>query len=159
MEIKWEGAVQAFTLNFTKRNLFRLRELNYEFNDLYHDCWIKFTECKGNFKGENIAQFIAFYRTSLNNMITDLQRRNQLEFEAEEMEEDIPINDDFKHKIVTAPKPIQDVLRFIYDETTDLEPFKTKAGFSNNKLLCKMLGYNPRNINLVSNFKKFFMEV
>lgn len=84
MEIKWEGVVEAFSKSFSKRNLKRINQPGYEFEDLFHDCYIVFAQCRNTFKGDNIAQFIKMYKVSLNNMVKDMIRKEIQDREVEE---------------------------------------------------------------------------
>ena len=160
--IQWKE-IERYTKKVVKLNLWKVKHLNYEFNDLLHDLYIVYIDCCKNIKTKGKQTFISYYKSSISNYIINLAKKD-----TEYYNNVIPINEDFfpyinnseidfKLKYTLASKRIKEVLGVINSKKYE-NLFKGKRGYRDNSKLCSILGYNKQKINLVQETISYFKD-
>lgn len=156
------------------------------FDDVYQEAYLKFMEIEARYAGaiDSPQWFMSLFKTALANKITDLanaaQRlRRQVCFtELEHPLEDAAIlsyqeslvgdqdtGAELELKIDRAPYEVRQVLTLVtqsnpvlrraMSETWSRDGKRMDGG---NQFLCKMLGYNPRQVDLVELVQSYLEE-
>jgi DNA-directed RNA polymerase specialized sigma subunit len=160
----WEKnkMVNNYCKTLSRKNLWRVKNLGYEYEDLLQECAIVHLNCVANFDNIHKAQFMKYFKVSLNNMITDLSNKSRKE---EELKNKVMDKSDglnsydpvpeimLNLQISTSPRVIKDIIN-LADNMSDSRKGKYRKGLKNNRFLCFTLGFKPYKTNLVSYFKK-----
>lgn len=144
--LNWENnsLVKNICFRICYTNLWRVKPLCIGLDDLMQECWIVYHTCVDKYSDVEDAQFVALLKSSINNMINDLSVKASKYNEAHEYFEDLETDSvfdlekeaDFRIKMELAPQIIRDVITFL--STTDVK----RKGWSKNKMLKKLFGYN-----------------
>jgi len=160
--LEWKE-IEKYTKKTVKINLWKVKHINYEFNDLLHDLFMVYKDCCKNIKTNDKQAFMSYYKSAINNYIINLAKKD-----TEYFDNIVSINEDFlpylldneinfKLKCTLAPKRIKEVLRII-DSKKYKNLFKGKRGYRNNDKLCSILGYNKHKINLIQETISYFKD-
>jgi hypothetical protein len=185
-EPKWNGAIEGYVVRTLNKNFWRFSDC-MEFDDAYQEAYIKFMELKKAYFGmiDCSKWFMSLFKTSLANKITDLAnlsnrlRRqvcftelgDQISSDGESVSyADMIIGSydteaEFEHKIENAPEEIRKVFKLLLTAPphllaamTDTWNARGKRKEGGNQFLCSMLGYDPRQVDLVEAVRYYLEE-
>lgn len=176
-EPEWSSALEGYTVRILRRNLWRYERI-MSFDDAYQEAFVKFLELQEKYRGQanSARHFMALYKTSLANLVTDFSKqsrrfRRQVCFtelgqvvgqDGESVSYDELLQGDadtdalFEMSLDDAPEHVRQVLMLIINSRPDMlmaisdswfEQGKRKEG--GNQFLCRLLGYNHREVDLV----------
>ena len=156
------------------------------FDDVYQEAYIKFMEIEKRYAGsiDSPQWFMSLFKTALANKITDLANMNQrlkrqvCFVELEEQREDgsslsyqesligcLDMDGELEVKLDRAPREVRQVLSLVIDTPKELRTAMSKTWTNNgkrmdggNQFLCKMLGFNPRQVDLVELVQSYLEE-
>lgn len=159
LEWKDNTLLKHLCLKICYKNVWRVKPLCIDVDDLMQECWIIYNTCVNKYTDLEDAQFVALLKRSINNMINDLSteasKHNDTCVYFEEMETesvfDLEKEVDFRIKMALAPKIIKNIISILSSNTED--ELKRK-GWSRNKILKKLFGYD----NLIEKTKKYIKE-
>lgn len=184
---EWTAAIEGYTVRVLHKNLWRFSAV-MSFDDAYQEAYLKFMELKEKYEGKinHPRWFMSLYKTALKNRITDLANSNrklsrQLSFtdlgevisgtEGAVVEyQDALLGETdtggiLELKIAQAPAEVRKVLVLLLQSDpvmlaaiADSWEQKGKRGEAGNQLLCRLLGYDARRVNLVESVKDYFEE-
>lgn len=181
-EPKWEGAIEGYVVKEINRNYWRFKN-HVDFDDAYQEAHLKFLEMKERYMGsiDSPKWFMSLYKTALANKLTDLAKlssrlRRQVCFvELDGEDEDEGYQESLVGTIGTegmlqvrleeAPYEVRRVLSLVLHSPPELLSAmadtwndKGKRVEGGNQFLCKMLGYDPRKVDLVELVKDYLQE-
>lgn len=158
------------------------------FDDAYQEAYVKFMELKERYEGKinSPKWFMSLYKTALQNRITDLANNNHklsrqvlftdlgeiisgTEGETIEYQEALIGSTDtdaiLQIKIDQAPEEVRKVLVLLLRSDpkmlaaiADSWQDRGKRNEAGNQLLCRLLGYDYRRVNLVESVRDYFEE-
>ena len=167
---QWQGAIEAYSKNQVRANLWKLEALGYDFEDLLHVAVECFCVCRDRYKVENAKHFMGLFKMCLHNKFYDLARVASLErgLIVETSENVLNFLNQgfcesegtFRVLLKNAPTEIKQVLSLVLNAPNELLESigfskKKDKGFCANKRLCRLLGYNSDEINLVQRVKEY----
>lgn len=80
----WEGAIEGYTINFVRSNLWRL-DSNYERDDILQECYIKFLELVERYpRVVDPPHFMSLYKSAIRNHVFRLAERRPARYECSE---------------------------------------------------------------------------
>lgn len=158
------------------------------FDDAYQEAYVKFLELRQKYAGkiDSAKWFMALYKTSLANRITDFANqgyklRRQVCFTdigdrmgqdgelvpyQELLEGDLDTDALFEIKLDEAPDYVRKVLSLIVSSRPDMLDALTESWFERgkrkeggNQFLCALLGYDHREVDLVYAVRHYLEEV
>lgn len=167
-------------MRILRRNLWRYERI-MSFDDAYQDSYVKFLELQEKYRGHanSARHFMALYKTSLANLVTDFSKqarrfRRQVCFtelgevigqDGESVPYDALLEGDadavddlfeFEKSLEDAPEYVRAVISLFVNSTTEnLEAYSDswfeqgKRKEDGNQHLCRLLGYNHREVDLV----------
>lgn len=159
-KIQWKD-VEGMCRGFAHTFLFKVKSFGYEYNDLFHDCYIKYnTICNLYPNLEDLSDFKKILNKALVNMVVDIQRQIQYQeeyviyyndYDNEEYFLASPQDIEFKYLVKNAPSNIKRSLGVVYDA------IGTRDCRITNNFLCKKLGLN-RNThkNVLNDLRNYF---
>lgn len=160
-EPKWAGEIEGYSKNQIRKRIVWLEVIGFEFEDVLQELFIKFREVVLKYKVENPKHFMALYKVTVLNYFNtmSIKYREDKKYLTGEAFEHVTQNiqgsgnGSIRMVIEKAPEEVKQVLKLMLN--TPLEMLEAlglsgtkKMGVRNNKLICKVLGYNHRKINL-----------
>lgn len=159
-----------------------------QFDDVYQEAYVKFLELRDKYAGviDSPKWFMALYKTSLANRITDFANqgnrfRRQVCFtdlgdtmgqdgELVPYQELLPGDEDteavFEIKLDEAPDYVRQVLSLVVHSRPDMLDAMTESWFERgkrkeggNQFLCSLLGYDHREVDLVYAVRHYLEEI
>lgn len=160
--LEWKE-VEKYTKKTVKINLWKVKHINYEFNDLLHDLFMVYKDCCKNIKTKDKQVFMTYYKSAIRNYIINIAKKD-----TEYFENTVPINEDFLPHILDneteyylkcslPPKRVKGVLDIINNKKYK-NIFKGKRGYRDNNKLCSILGLNKNKINLIQETISYFSQ-
>jgi hypothetical protein len=170
--IEWDDHVKYAATTITNWGK-RAAKFGYAREDLLNEAFIVFLKAKKTYQPEekHKASFNTYFATCLfnhfNNLFTCLYNKDKKNpvGSASLIEEDL-LNGGFSlwepiaHRIHEAPDVVVEALDYMLNartKTLDNLGFR-KPGSRNNALFCRILGYNPAQINIMDEVKKFIIQ-
>lgn len=165
--LKWEenNLITNYCKKFVNNNLWKVQTLGYEFDDLYQECWIVFDRCKREYPDVEDNHFMALFKKALINMINTLSVKDTKEREMKatiedfydiiSREEEISIAE-FNVTISEAPDIIKKTIELLDNPPKKFNDRIGIKGYSNNKLLCSLLGLSSYKVNLYVLLQEYF---
>lgn len=164
----WEGVVEGYAKNYSAHNLWRLESI-YEYDELICEAYLVFRKCKKKFKGKDAPLFMSYFKEALKNKFNTLSKRvykyemNIVSGCISDREDLTDIDNKFSELLIMAPKEVKEVISLIFNSPRELLEavgfFKNKnRGLYNNKLLCKLLGYDSQHWDLSKALQEYFYE-
>lgn len=152
VDYPWNGMIEYFTKNWTNRNIWKIKDFGYEFNDLLHNAYLTFIKCKNTgSKPKTIQEFIAYYKIALERMVNfisieERKIREQVSYleDNEMLYDELTVDDGCSLTnidIIFAPEHIKKAIIRILERADSGEEI-------NNKLICSDLGINHKRNNI-----------
>lgn len=159
---KWAGTFEAFTKNEVRKNLWRFKYLNQEFEDILSEAYYKFLKCKKDYPIVDTPQhFMALYKTALHRRFYDLAMestyykdtvRVEDMYSTDDSDERVhildkeysePFGSDLGLLLRKAPQEIKDVLRVVFEAPAEMiTMFKKPRKQYSNVELSEKVGYS-----------------
>ncbi len=165
---RFTGAIEGWATNYINKNYWRI-EAQHDFDDLLQDAYLYFLICVNRYPYViEPAHFMALFKRCFINHINSLARQSS---PIEAINILTLINpDNYGYLTVLlneAPEEIKCLLRTIFDEK-EASSFRApcvryKEGKKNsrakrettNEKFCRILGYDPKQINLVDMLRQY----
>lgn len=178
---QWVGSIEGYTVNKLQANLWRFDSImGYE--DAYQEAFIKFLELSSRYedKVDNPRWFMALYKRSLYNLVTDFANQARrlrrqvcfVELESDDAEDSYVERlrgDDSAAELEilleNAPEHVRQVLTLLSADNSAMLGVlaqswerQGKRKLDGNEFLCRMLGYDHRKVDLVWATKAYLEE-
>lgn len=172
-EPEWEGPIKGWTINFIKRNYWRVAS-HYEFEDLLQEAYIKYLQiCNAYPNVMQPAHFMRLYQVALRNHMHDLANavtREVTELVDPEVLGQVPAANGHYGFINTlvrqAPEEVKLFLEKLADDDGAIEmrqPRQYTLGYwlsyireTNNEFYCRILGLDPKEVKLTTMIRDHF---
>ncbi len=181
----WEGEIEGYVVKTLHRELWRFVKI-MSFEDAYQEAYVKFMEIAERYSGkvDNPRWFMSLYKVALANRITDFanirNRMRRLVCFSEMQDENDPIP--YEEKLLgsedtaysemlleevleDAPEHVRQVLTLLANMDTEMLSViaqsweqRGKRKEDGNEFLCKMLGYNCRQVDLLYAVRHYLEE-
>lgn len=176
----YEGPIAGFVKNYLRKHFWRVDRFR-EMDDVIQDSYELFLILKNRYqdKVDNPAWFMALYRVSFVNFITNMSYKNSrshaevyqgslsLNLEDVEVIDFFSIMGDLENNgysrvlLRQAPSEVKSVINLMLNCPTEMfeavrDSFFSKKDHAGNEVLCKMLGKDPSKWNLISMVKNHF---
>lgn len=168
-EPEWEGKIEGYSKNQISKNLWKFVMLGYEYDDLLHEAVLVFCYCRDKYIVETPQHFMSLFKTALHNRFYDFAQSSSVE-KSHQIVQELDFNllggsvkeeSTFRVLLKSAPQEVKQVLSLVLNAPTEVLEgigFRNKGsrGFTANRKLCGLLGYNPDEVNLVQITKSYF---
>lgn len=168
---QWEGSIEAYSKKYIQRNMWKFYYMGYERDDILHEAVIVFCDCRDKYvnKVTEPAHFMALFKTSIHNRFLEIASESiaKKEFEVFNEEDEYTLDRVIDEEstiaimLKQAPKEVKDVLSLALNAPKELLESigfmkKRNRSFLNNAKLCRLLGKDPKSINLIRMTEEYF---
>ena len=184
-QFPFSGPIEGYVKNFLRKNQWKVQHI-LDFEDCVSEAKLTYVRLirrleKNNCKVKNAKHFMALFKTAWGRYFIDLAHKDSKKKETPFREFATEENDDwlldsefmseysintgyFEVLLQQAPTEVKQVLDLLLDAPKDALVDASTAWSSNakdttilgNAFLCRMLGYNASEVNLVAKVKLYF---
>ncbi len=172
----WKDQAVPYIKTVSSRNVWKMKAIGYEEEDLLQEAFFVYERCLSNYGTvlTETGKLSPAFKSSINNFLTDLsiESTKKGSFVENGITPEDLFGQESRHSynegylrilLREAPKEAIEVLNLFFntpaelvDEVLDFLNKKHSKGFKCNAFLCKVLGYNKYQRNLVRETRDYF---